>query len=87
MADAPLQADEKAADVTGTAAPSDDDDDDVAMAIVGELSQHIDPVVEARVIRKIDLFLIPAMIAGYGMVYYDKVPPLCSSLPLHTVTN
>lgn len=47
--------------------------DDIAMAIVGLHSQDIDPVIEARVIRKIDLFLIPAMIVGYGMVYYDKV--------------
>lgn len=53
-----------------TSVPSDQDD--VAMAIVGEHSQYIDPVMEARVIRKIDLFLIPAMILGYGMVYYDK---------------
>lgn len=83
MADAPPQADEKAAAVTGTITASDDDD--VALAIVGEVSQDIDPVVEARVIRKIDLFLIPAMIAGYGMVYYDKV--LLSAPPLHTVTD
>jgi hypothetical protein len=46
---------------------------DVAMAIVGEQAHAIDPIVEARVIRKIDLFLIPAMIVGYGFVYYDKV--------------
>ncbi|CAG8214496.1 unnamed protein product [Penicillium olsonii] len=25
-----------------------------------------------RVLRKIDLFLIPAMVIGYGLVYYDK---------------
>ncbi|KAE9988357.1 hypothetical protein Vi05172_g6694 [Venturia inaequalis] len=45
---------------------------DVAFALVGEHAQAIDPVVEARVVRKIDMFLIPAMIIGYGLVYYDK---------------
>lgn len=48
-------------------------DQDIAIAIVGERSQAIDPAVEARVVRKIDLFLVPAMIVGYGLVYYDKV--------------
>jgi hypothetical protein len=52
-------------------------DQDVAMAVVGEHAHAIDPVIEARVIRKIDRFMIPAMIIGYGFVYYDKV-----SLPL-----
>jgi hypothetical protein len=50
-------------------------DKDVALAIVGEHAHDIDPAVEARVIRKIDWFLIPAMIVGYGLVYYDKVHP------------
>lgn len=48
-------------------------DQDVAMAIVGEHAHAIDPVVEARAINKIDRFMIPAMIIGYGFVYYDKV--------------
>jgi hypothetical protein len=39
-------------------------DKDVALAIAGEHAQPIDPVVEARVLRKIDLFLIPAMTIG-----------------------
>jgi hypothetical protein len=52
---------------------------DVAMAIVGEHAHAIDPVVEARVIRKIDRFMIPAMIIGYGFVYYDKVSPALPS--------
>jgi hypothetical protein len=56
-----------------TDAPDFSDGDDVALAIVGLHAQPIDPLVEARVVRKIDLFLIPAMIVGYGMVYYDKV--------------
>lgn len=48
-------------------------DQDIAIAIVGEHRQDIDPVLEARVVRKIDWFLIPTMIFGYGLVYYDKV--------------
>lgn len=54
---------------------------DVAMAMVGEHSHPIDPAVEARVIRKIDRFMIPAMIVGYGFVYYDKVS--CNSMKPH----
>ncbi|KAI1019132.1 hypothetical protein LB503_009276 [Fusarium chuoi] len=45
---------------------------DEAIAIVGEEQHSIDPIVAARAVRKIDLFLIPAMIIGYGLVYYDK---------------
>ncbi|KAL5114347.1 hypothetical protein ACEQ8H_007784 [Pleosporales sp. CAS-2024a] len=45
---------------------------DIAMDLVGEHGLPIDAVVEARVVRKIDWFLIPAMIIGYGLVYYDK---------------
>ena len=56
----------------------EDPTQDVAMALVGEHSHPIDPAVEARVIRKIDRFMIPAMIVGYGFVYYDKVS--CSSM-------
>lgn len=39
-------------------------DKDVAIGLVGEHAREIDPVVEARVLRKIDRFLIPAMIVG-----------------------
>jgi len=39
-------------------------DKDVAIRLVGEHAQEIDPEVEARVLKKIDLFLIPAMIVG-----------------------
>ncbi|TVY22195.1 putative transporter [Lachnellula hyalina] len=45
---------------------------DIAIAIVGVHSHAIDPAVEARVVRKIDWYLVPAMILGYGLVYYDK---------------
>jgi hypothetical protein len=43
---------------------SGDGEKDVALAFVGEHAQHIDPEVEKRVVRKIDLFLIPAMVIG-----------------------
>lgn len=52
---------------------------DIAAAIVPEHAQEIDPVAEGRVLRKIDMFLIPLMWIGYGLVYYDKVTS-CSSL-------
>lgn len=53
-----------------TAAADEDQDD--ALAMVGPAPHAIDPVVTARVVRKIDLFLIPFMVVGYGLVYYDK---------------
>lgn len=37
---------------------------DVAIGLVGEHAREIDPEVKARVLRKIDWFLIPAMIVG-----------------------
>jgi hypothetical protein len=39
-------------------------DKDVAIGLVGEHAREIDPAVEAKVLRKIDWFLIPAMIVG-----------------------
>lgn len=45
---------------------------DVAIALVGEQPQAVDPAVTARAVRKTDRFLIPAMCVGYGLVYYDK---------------
>lgn len=45
---------------------------DDPLAMVGEQRHAINPEVAARAVRKIDLFLIPAMIFGYGLVYYDK---------------
>ncbi|GME58576.1 Major facilitator superfamily [Neofusicoccum parvum] len=47
-------------------------DKDVALTLVGERAQDYDPQVEARVLRKIDWFLMPTMVIGYGLVYYDK---------------
>lgn len=37
---------------------------DAALAVVSEFAQEIDPVVEKRVLRKIDLYLMPAMLIG-----------------------
>lgn len=39
-------------------------DKDEAIGLVGEHAREIDPAVEARVLKKIDWFLIPAMIVG-----------------------
>lgn len=47
-------------------------DKDIAATIVSEHAQSVDPQVERRVLRKIDLLLIPWMWIGYGFVYYDK---------------
>lgn len=48
-------------------------DVDVALTMVGEEQHPIDPAVAARAVRKMDLVLMPAMMLGYGLVYYDKV--------------
>lgn len=45
---------------------------DLAAAIVPDYAQGFDTAVERRVLRKIDLYLIPWMWLGYGLVYYDK---------------
>ncbi|RDW68053.1 hypothetical protein BP6252_09449 [Coleophoma cylindrospora] len=45
---------------------------DVASALVGEQRLDLDPATAARVLRKIDCFLVPVMTLGYGLVYYDK---------------
>jgi hypothetical protein len=39
-------------------------DEVVAEEVVGEEARVIDPEVEKRVVRKIDLFLMPAMVIG-----------------------
>ncbi|KAI4111684.1 MAG: hypothetical protein LQ345_006729 [Seirophora villosa] len=45
---------------------------DAGAAIVPHHAAAIDKAAERRVLRKIDLFLIPVMWMGYGLVYYDK---------------
>ena len=46
---------------------------DLAAAIVSDHAQEFDRATERRVLRRIDLYLIPWMWLGYGFVYYDKV--------------
>ena len=53
--------------------PSQSSQDDIAATILPSHAQPIDPALEQRVRRKIDLFFIPLMWIGYGFVYYDKV--------------
>ncbi|GAB1316064.1 Allantoate transport protein [Madurella fahalii] len=45
---------------------------DEAIAMVGEQEHELDPVVVARTVRKIDLCLLPVMMFGFGLCYYDK---------------
>ena len=46
---------------------------DLAAAFVSDQAREFDRATEQRVLRKIDLYLIPWMWLGYGFVYYDKV--------------
>ena len=48
-------------------------DKDLAAAIVSDRAGEFDRFTEHRVLRKIDLYLIPWMFLGYGFVFYDKV--------------
>lgn len=41
-------------------------------ASLGDEARDYDASLEHKVLRKIDLFLMPAMVIGYGLVYYDK---------------
>ena len=45
-------------------------DKDVAIGLVGEHAQEIDAEVEQTVLRKIDWFLIPAMIVGMASKHH-----------------
>ncbi len=46
---------------------------DLAAGLVSDHAHVFDTATERRVVRKIDLYLIPWMWLGYGLVYYDKV--------------
>ena len=37
---------------------------DAALAVVGDVAQEVDPIVAKRVLRKIDLYFMPAMLIG-----------------------
>ena len=54
------------------------DEKDIAASLVNEYASLWDPSIERRLVREIDLFLIPIMWVGYGLVYYDKVSLFCS---------
>jgi hypothetical protein len=41
-----------------------DSEKDAALAMVSDVAQEIDPVVAKRVLRKIDLYFMPAMLIG-----------------------
>lgn len=43
---------------------NDSYDKDAALALVSDVAQEIDPLVEKRVLRKIDMFFMPAMLIG-----------------------
>lgn len=45
---------------------------DVAAQVVGTEAQTYDQSLERSIIRKIDLWVIPFLWFGYGLVYYDK---------------
>lgn len=45
---------------------------DVAADIVGTEAQQYDAAIARRIVRKIDLCVIPFLWFGYGLVYYDK---------------
>lgn len=44
-------------------------DKDAALAVVSDEAQEIDPAVERRVLRKIDLFFMPAMLIGKRLIF------------------
>jgi hypothetical protein len=58
-------------------------DKDVASNLVGDHAQEIDPETEARVLRKIDWFLIPAMIVGTSI--HQPSPTTTTMLFANTV--
>ena len=70
---------DKCAPIEQRSLPNHDDssvesfDKDLAAAIVSDHAGEFDRFTERRVLRKIDLYLIPWMWLGYGFVYYDKV--------------
>ena len=72
--------------ITGAENAPQNKEDDIAIAIVGERRHDIDPAIEARVVRKIDQFLLPVMFIGYGLVYYDKVEALMCANGIQSLT-
>lgn len=44
--------------------PAHGTEKDAALAVVSDVAQEIDPVVAKRVLRKIDMYFMPAMLIG-----------------------
>lgn len=42
---------------------------DAALGLVSDVGQEIDPLIEKRVLRKIDIFLMPAMLIGKSSLH------------------
>lgn len=47
---------------------------DAALAVVSDVAQEIVPAVERRVVRKIDLYLMPAMLIGEATSMLTEKP-------------
>ena len=60
-------------------------DQDLAINLVGERAQDIDSEVEAKVLRKIDWFLIPAMIVGTSMLPTSSIPSISHHHDYHMI--
>jgi hypothetical protein len=62
-------------------------DKDIAINLVGEHVQEVDPEIEARVLRKIDWFLIPAMIVGMSILSIPSIstPNVSQNIRLTTI--
>lgn len=71
--------------ITSSSEPPHASKKDAALAVVSEVAQEIDPVVEKRVIRKIDLYLMPAMLIGLLCKYCCLGKSLTN--PKHRVWN
>lgn len=50
--------------VNSTSERAQSTEKDAALAVVSDVAQEIDPVVAKRVLRKIDLYFMPAMLIG-----------------------
>jgi hypothetical protein len=48
---------------------------DAALAVVSDVAQAIDPVIEKRVLQKIDMYFMPAMLIGWFDASTSAMPP------------
>lgn len=48
----------------GSTNPAHGPEKDAALAVVSDVAQEIDPVIAKKVLRKIDLYFMPAMLIG-----------------------